>query len=279
MKKVPLLQWSACTQALRQVCSWWGSTCCRVTRYAATARWDPYTGFILRAHWFLFSGKASRDHGRLETTVVHSTFLAILSAVFQWVVILINSTDAKTFPGEEAHTQRFPEAAASHLDAVFVWFHLQKPLGFITMLLCDCCVLKSWLLWWTQPMTGLRRDQFRCMTSRKASCRAQSSLCQLFSTAVMTQCALRRGRQCFHQQYRVRGWCYLCNHNQPGQRKSLVEALPKPGVFIQYHHMGPRRYSQGHWGRTSLTDRWFNLPPGGLCLLFTIFSLPVIASK
>lgn len=185
--KVPLLQWAARMRALLKVCWWWGCPHCRLTRDTATIGWELYTGFIFWAHWVPFSGKASRDHGRLETTVVHSTFLAILSAVFQWLVIMINSIHAKTFQGEEVHAQHFPEAAASHLDAEFMWFHLQKLLGFIIMLLCAGCVLKSWLLWWTQPMTGLRKGQFRYKTSRKTSCRARSSLCQLFLAQAVQQ--------------------------------------------------------------------------------------------
>lgn len=153
----------------------------------ARNRWALCAGFILGAHSFPSSGKNSGDHGTLETTVLHSTFLAILSAVFQWLVILINSIHAKTFQGEEAHTQHFPEAAASHLDARLMWFHLQELLSFIIMLLCAGCVLKSWLLWWTQPMTGLRRGQFSYGTSRKTSCRAVSALCQLLSAPAVQQ--------------------------------------------------------------------------------------------
>ena len=84
---------------------------------AGRTKWALGMGCVPGAHALPSPGETNGDHGVLETTVLHSTFLAVLWAGFQCVVILINSSHAKSLQGEEAHAQRFPEAAASHLDA------------------------------------------------------------------------------------------------------------------------------------------------------------------
>lgn len=167
----------------------------------------------------------------LETAALHSTLLTALPAVFQRVVVLINSIHARTFPGEKGHTQHFPGAAASHLDVESLWFHLQKLLGFIITLLCAGCVVKNWLLRWTQPMAGLRNGQFRYKTSRKSSCGAWSSLCQLFLAQAVQQgwhSLLSTGKEHFQQQHWAGQWWTLCEHRDHCWRPSLNQGLSDP---------------------------------------------------
>lgn len=100
---------------------WWGSAGCRFLRESDTAGWVLCSGVILSPLISLLWW----DHISLEAAVLHSVLLTALPAVLQWVGILISSTHARAFPGEEAHAQRFPGAAASHLNAGSLWFHLQ----------------------------------------------------------------------------------------------------------------------------------------------------------
>lgn len=251
----------------------WGSTHCRLTGHAATIRWDLCTGFIIWAHWFPCSGKANRSHGRLESTVVHSPFLAIPSAVFQWLVILINSIHAKTLQGEESHTQHFPEAAALHLDVAFVWFRFQKVLGFIIMLLCAGCVLKSWLLWWTQPMRLLRKSQ-----SRYKTCRKKQQL-QGWELSVSAQTA----QQWWYSRETAQGKAMVLLVS-PWQTNLTNRSQWWRPSLNQGHlclHPAPPSDGLAVWAMTLrmlLTGRLFGLVVVG-CLLFTVFCIPTIASK
>lgn len=214
---------------------WWlGSAGCRSLRESDTTGWVLCSGLILSPLISLL-WKSQQRHGSLETAVLHSALLTAIPPVFQWVGILINSIHARTFPGEKAHTQHFPGAAASYLDAESLWFHLQKLLAFIITLLCAGCVLKSWLLWWTQPMTGSRKGQFRYKTSRKSSCGAWSSLCQLFLAQAVQQGwhrLLSTGKEHFQQQHWAGQWWALCDCDQPAWAKgSLLVTIPKSGAF------------------------------------------------
>lgn len=81
----------------------------------------------------------------------------------------------------------------------------------------------------------VEKGPFRYKTSRKSSCGAWSSLCQLFLAQAVQQGwhrLLSTEKEHFQQQHWAGQWWALCDCDQPAWAKgSLLETIPKSGAF------------------------------------------------